>query len=73
MLEQEHIESYMTLLVDFYSLYSNFTQAIIGNEFLDSQNFTEFPLWKNEMALLLFTIGYFILTYAILRTMKKER
>ena len=53
--------------------YSNFTQAIIGDVFLETQNFTEFPLWQNELALCLFTVGFLILTYTLLRIMKKER
>ena len=54
-------------IVNFYSIYSDTTQTIIGNDFLDEQNYTELPLWQNEMALLLFTAGLFVLTYIILR------
>ena len=58
------------MTVNFYSIftyYSDPTQTIIGNEFLDDQNYTELSVWTNELALLLFTVGLFALTYIILR------
>ena len=54
-------------------LYSDDSRTIVGNEFLDDQNFSENNLWINEMALFIFTIGFLTLAYIVLRLIKKER
>ena len=55
------------------SLCSNDSRTIDGNEFLDDQNYSDSNVWINELALLLYTIFYFTLTYIILQLIKKEK
>lgn len=52
---------------------SDVERTIVGNEYLDDQNYDENNLWINELALFLFTVGFLTLAYVVLRLIKKDK